>query len=144
MRNQRPAGSPFCSVSFPKAAAQLWLPRRAREDGGTHKGSVMPDAPWSGACSSLSRPSKPAMSCSSVPTSRLLEKLRWAGPPSQRHALCFWAPLFGGRCHGPGGVAGAPKWTSERTGRGAGGRGHWLLLEPFHGLSSDSGSSQHV
>ena len=102
-------GSPFCSVSFPNAAAQLWP---SREDGG---GPTKAPCCWTHlrAHSSLSGSSKPAMSCSTVITSHRLEKL----PPS-----CDTLYALGLLC--PGADVVAPgAWSAPKSGQEKGQEG---------------------
>lgn len=79
-------GSRFCSVSFPNAAVQLWLPRRAWEVGGPHKGHRLPGAPWSASLVvRIQQASHVRLKCHYF---HQLEKLRRVGPrPRTRFML---------------------------------------------------------
>ena len=116
-------GSPFWSAGFPNAAARQGPPRVGREGSGG-----VPEQPprcWPPLRKqrALSGPSKPAMSCSSGLTSHQPEKLRWAEPSILPQAFCSGAPLSVGRCPGPRGRGGAPKWTRKRGRKWRGGTG---------------------
>lgn len=117
MRRQRPGwGAVSAQLAFPTQLSSCGCP------GGPGRLAGRTKAPGCrahhGARASLSGSSKPAMSGSSVTTSINLKSSGGWGP-GPGHALCSGAPLSGGRCSSPGGVAGAP--NGQERGQEAGG-----------------------
>lgn len=117
-RSEARLGSPFFSVGFADAAAELWPPRAGL--GGTVEVTQRLQA--AGRTTERSQLAVRVQQASHVLLKCLLpinlkSSSGW-GPLSQLHALCPEASLSGGRCSGPRGRGQAQKWTRKRTGRG--------------------------
>lgn len=102
-------GSPFCSVSFPNAAAQLWPPRADLEDSGGHTSLQAAGVHTAGCQDPTSQPCPAQVSLLPI---NLKSSSGW-GLRSQLHAFSPEAALSGGRSRGPRGVV-RPKSAQEK------------------------------